>query len=181
MSWQTVRLADAPPTPWRNGGGVTRELLAWPRAPDWRLRISVAEIAADGPFSAYPGVERWFAVLDGGAVALQVDEEAHRLDPASAPLRFDGAATVACRLVDGPTRDFNVMAPPGHAALRRLAGAQSLQVTSPALVALYVHTGHATVAAGPQLPPETLAWRVFDGPATARVEATGCLWMEYRL
>ena len=29
-------LADVAPQPWRNGGGVTRELLAWPAAGDWR-------------------------------------------------------------------------------------------------------------------------------------------------
>ena len=60
-----------PPQPWRNGGGVTRELLAWPDGGDWRVRVSVADIDADGPFSAFPGVERWFAVLEGAGVALR--------------------------------------------------------------------------------------------------------------
>jgi hypothetical protein len=32
MSWHTVHLADVPPSPWKNGGGTTRELLAWPSA-----------------------------------------------------------------------------------------------------------------------------------------------------
>jgi environmental stress-induced protein Ves len=41
--------------PWKNGGGVTRELLAWPGGGDWQVRISVAEIEADGPFSSFPG------------------------------------------------------------------------------------------------------------------------------
>ena len=30
MSWNLVRLADLAPQPWKNGGGTTRELLAWP-------------------------------------------------------------------------------------------------------------------------------------------------------
>lgn len=61
---------DCPAMPWRNGGGQTRELLTWPAgsAPDqWQLRISRADIDYDGPFSAFPGVQRWFAVLKGQA------------------------------------------------------------------------------------------------------------------
>ena len=36
------------PQPWRNGGGRTRELLAWPDAQAWSVRISLAEIEAEG-------------------------------------------------------------------------------------------------------------------------------------
>ena len=56
MSWALIRLNEVAPVPWRNGGGVTRELLAWPSPGDWALRISVAEVERDGPFSRYPGV-----------------------------------------------------------------------------------------------------------------------------
>ena len=69
----TITVDSAPVTPWRNGGGVTRELLAWPNPADWRLRISVADIAADGPFSAFPGVRRWFTLLSGEGVAQLAD------------------------------------------------------------------------------------------------------------
>src|SRR5258706_8972671 len=62
-----LRVNDIAPAPWRNGGGLTRELLAWPDRSDWIVRISVAEILASGPFSEFPGVDRWFAVLHGGA------------------------------------------------------------------------------------------------------------------
>ena len=95
--------------PWRNGGGVTRELLAWPGPADWQFRISVAEICRDGAFSAYPGVERWFAVLDGEGVALRIDGSEYRQQPHSAALRFAGEAQVHCQLLGGPTRDLNLM------------------------------------------------------------------------
>ena len=66
-----VALMSAAPQPWRNGGGVTRELLAG-RTEDWSVRLSVADIERDGPFSAFAGVDRWFAVLSGaGVVARQ--------------------------------------------------------------------------------------------------------------
>ncbi len=104
-----IRAADRAPQAWRNGGGRTRELLAWPAGPNWRLRISLADIDADGPFSVFPGVQRWFAVLEGGGVALTFAGAEQRLTPQSAPLCFDGADAPGCRLVDGPTRDLNLM------------------------------------------------------------------------
>lgn len=104
-----IRAASVPPQAWRNGGGRTRELLAWPAGPDWRLRISLADIDTDGPFSAFPGVQRWFAVIEGGGVALTFAGAERRLTPHSAPLCFDGAEAPGCRLIDGPTRDLNLM------------------------------------------------------------------------
>ena len=71
-SWQVVSLGDVEPKPWRNGGGVTRELLAWPAADEWRLRLSIADIERNGPFSFYPAAERWFAVMEGRGVMLTV-------------------------------------------------------------------------------------------------------------
>ncbi len=106
---QLIRCDDVLAQPWRNGGGLTRELLAWPPAPDWRLRLSVADIQADGPFSRFEGVQRWFVVLDGVGVSLHIAGQPHHLTPASAPLCFSGDAPTECRLIDGPTRDLNLM------------------------------------------------------------------------
>ncbi len=99
------------PAPWKNGGGVTRELLRLPVASgdDWTLRISVADIDADGPFSPFPGITRWFAVLDGAGVRLGFADRAQDVRRGEAPLRFDGAEAPGCALLDGPTRDLNVM------------------------------------------------------------------------
>ncbi|ODV03556.1 MAG: hypothetical protein ABT20_14530 [Rubrivivax sp. SCN 70-15] len=102
-----VRADEVAPQPWRNGNGLTRELRA--DAPAWRWRVSLADIAADGPFSAYPGVQRWFAVVDGAGVELQFACGARTLRCGDAPLAFDGAAAPACRLLAGATRDLNLM------------------------------------------------------------------------
>lgn len=115
-----VALADVAPQPWKNGGGVTRELLRLPlpggAADDWLLRVSVAEIAADGPFSPFPGVTRWFAVLEGAGVRLDWAEDwGASLTTGSRALDFDGADPPDCELLDGPTRDLNVMARRAHA------------------------------------------------------------------
>jgi uncharacterized protein len=117
-SHRLLRPDDMPPQRWRNGGGVTRELLAWPSPDDWRVRVSVAEIGRDGPFSTLPGVRRWFAVLKGAGVVLRIDDVAHRLTRNDAPFAFDGAAGADCRLIDGPTRDLNLMLRGASGAMR---------------------------------------------------------------
>lgn len=106
----TIIAADAvAPQPWRNGGGQTRELLAWPDAQDWQMRISRADIAQDGPFSAFPGVQRWFAVLEGAGVTLRMPGAARRIARGAEPLYFDGGDAPGCTLIDGPTQDLNLM------------------------------------------------------------------------
>jgi len=98
------------PVPWKNGGGVTRELLRLPAGgDDWTLRVSLADVAADGPFSAFPGITRWFVVLEGAGVRLRFADRTVDVRRGDAPLRFDGAEPPDCSLLDGPTRDLNVM------------------------------------------------------------------------
>ena len=104
-----VNLDDVAPQPWRNGGGQTWELLAWPAGGDWRLRISLADIENDGPFSAFPGITRWFTVVHGRGVVLRFGPRTVTLGPGSDPMQFDGAAAPGCTLIDGPTRDLNLM------------------------------------------------------------------------
>lgn len=176
MSWQLVALAQVRPAPWRNGGGNTRELLAWPSSADWQVRISVAEVEGDGPFSSFPGIERWFAVLEGAGVQLEVDGAPHRLTPASAPLRFDGAAPAHCTLLAGATRDLNLMAPPGRARLRRLAGRQRLQWPAGGLVALYALA--PAMLDDVRVPAATLVWRRTEAPGAATLECEAACWME---
>ena len=134
----------SPPQPWRNGGGVTRELLAWPDARDWRVRVSVADIEADGPFSAFPGVQRWFAVLKGAGVALCIDGAAQRLTRSDAPFAFDGAAQPTCRLLDGPTRDLNLMLRGAGGSMRVAEDGQDWQ-PHPSIAMRTVHRGGRTL------------------------------------
>jgi environmental stress-induced protein Ves len=111
MTIHLVELSNATPEPWRNGGGVTRELLAWPpgSGADWLVRVSVADIDRDGPFSPFPGIQRCFAVLEGTGVVLDFSGIGQPMTSASAALSFDGAAAPDCRLINGPTRDLNLM------------------------------------------------------------------------
>lgn len=113
--------------PWRNGGGITRELLAWtpPGAAQWALRISVANIDADGPFSALPGVRRWIAVVEGAGIVLESRGNAVHLACGAEPWAFDGALAPHCRLLGGATRDLNLMVRAGQGRMHSLAAKQT--------------------------------------------------------
>jgi uncharacterized protein len=157
-----VTLAEVPPQPWRNGGGLTRELLAWPADGPWLARISVADITRNGDFSVYPGVERWFAVIEGTGVELDFEVGSLLLTNCSDPFRFDGEQTPACRLLAGPTRDLNLMA-------QRACGSSQMQRVQPGLAwhsgaelrAVFT-TGPMTLRVGARpetrLAAGTLAW-----------------------
>lgn len=115
-----TRLGSTGAQRWRNGGGWTRELLIWPTGDPWRVRVSVADIEADGPFSAFPGVERHFAVLEGNGVELTIDGAPQRVTRADPAVVFAGDATTSCRMLDGPTRDLNLMVRGPRGALVRV-------------------------------------------------------------
>jgi environmental stress-induced protein Ves len=97
------------PTRWRNGAGLARDLLHWPSEADWRLRISVADIEVDAPFSVYDDADRWFAVVEGAGVRLRLPSGVHSVLIDGAALHFRGEDAPACELIDGQTRDLNLM------------------------------------------------------------------------
>ncbi len=110
MKLRVLRRADGRRVRWRNGGGWTTELHVEGPADAYDWRMSVAEIEADGPFSAFPGYERTLLLLDGGGIELRFGgADAPLLRERGAQHRFDGGATPQCRLLEGPTRDFNAI------------------------------------------------------------------------
>lgn len=117
-----IRGADLVAAPWKNGGGVTREVAAFPANSglnDFAWRVSIADVAQAGPFSRFEGIDRTLVLLSGAGMVLDeadADEadgphivKSHALMQALDIARFDGAARIDARLVDGATRDFNLM------------------------------------------------------------------------
>lgn len=172
-----LRLSDAPAQPWRNGGGVTRELVAEAaQGPAWRWRVSVADITTDGPFSAWPGVQRWFAVVQGQGVELSFAAGRGTALLAQRwhdePLCFDGASAPGCRLIDGATRDLNLMLRGFGGSMRRAAPGSDWR-PGVSLAGIYAGTSGTVQAAAQrwQVPAEALLW--FDAaPDTLRWEAS---------
>lgn len=95
---------------WKNGAGWTSEIIKVPDADDWDWRLSIAEIETDAPFSAFPGIERELVLLSGNGLRLRFDDGvSHDLLPPHDKVRFAGERSAFGELLDGPTRDFNLM------------------------------------------------------------------------
>lgn len=120
--------ASVAPQPWRNGRGVTRELAS---GPGWR--VSVADLAAAGPFSTFPRTNRLFTPLDDGVVLAidgsRCETRRHRR------VAFSGDAEVELIELSTPCRALNVMtaadAPPP--AVRIVLGAADPAADPPEL------------------------------------------------
>ncbi len=153
-----VHLLETPSTPWKNGLGRTRELLAWPDAASWWLRVSVAEIEVDAPFSSFQNVDRCIVVLQGAGIELALPRGSVKLTPEDdAACAFAGEDAPDCRLLRGPTRDLNLM-------VRRGMGRPVIQRTplgpkhGPWRGVYSQGVLHWTVDAGSKLPAAAGAW-----------------------
>lgn len=100
-------------TPWKNGGGITRELACFPAGAsmsDFIWRVSIADVEQSGPFSSFPGIERIITLLDGDGMQLQFENGArHDLTTTLAPYAFRGEDALHAQLAGSPSRDFNLM------------------------------------------------------------------------
>ncbi|MFE4544749.1 HutD family protein [Arthrobacter sp. NPDC056727] len=110
---QIIRFADIKPQPWRNGGGVTRELASHRGAASaddgaWDWRVSIADVTKAGDYSAFPGMERLLTVVEGELLLLSVDGAEHPLEKYR-PFRFPGGAASSSALPTGDVRNLNVI------------------------------------------------------------------------
>ncbi len=104
--------ADYVRMPWKDGGGQTTEIASHPPGAtlagfDWR--VSIADVATDGPFSSFAGVDRTLVLLAGAGMRLAGASHATELRAPYEPYAFSGEDATSCALVDGPVRDFNLM------------------------------------------------------------------------
>lgn len=127
---------------WSNGGGETTEIAVVPSGAtfetfDWRL--SVAHVAAKGPFSILPAIDRSLVVTRGaGLILASEDLPSITITPDSPPLEFKGESAIQATLVDGPVDDLNVMTRRGRFAhqmrVRPIAGELQLQADGALLI-----------------------------------------------
>lgn len=136
--------------PWANGAGVTTVVLREPDDADWRMRVSVARVEQEGPFSELPGTRRTLIPLDAPMV-LRFPGGRELAGVRFHALRFDGSPAPAGVLPEGATRDFNLMLrgdARGEALPRTLADAMFLPGEPGVRWLVYLDSGHATLRAG---------------------------------
>ena len=110
---QVIRSADWKPTPWKNGGGTTREIAVSPQGAaldDFAWRISAARVDQPGPFSIFPGIDRTLCILWGTGLNLTGPEiGAVHLDQTSPPFAFPADTPIDATLSGESILDLNVM------------------------------------------------------------------------
>jgi uncharacterized protein len=106
-----IRKSSFRATPWKNGGGITHEVLRVPAAGDaFRWRVSVAHIDSSGPFSDFAGYSRNMVLLRGSGLTLKFADGGNReLRRIGDSAQFDGALAAHCELFNGPCVDLNFM------------------------------------------------------------------------
>lgn len=141
--------------PWKNGGGETVEIAVFPEGAglaefDWR--ISMATVAADGPFSVFPGIDRTLSILDGAGMTLSIEgREPVGLTQESPPLSFPADAPTSAILLNGEITDLNVMTRRTaltHSVERiKLAGEVTMEAAAPTTL-LFCKSGSAAIMQG---------------------------------
>lgn len=108
-------LDDLPAQPWKNGGGVTREIARLSDDKGMLWRLSLADVDRDGPFSHFPGATRILTVVEGAGLRLRHDSGVIEAT-LGRPVRFSGDLAIDCDLVSGSVRDFNLIFDPARVA-----------------------------------------------------------------
>lgn len=146
QQWQTQR--------WQNGGGITHQLCRQDDANGMLWRLSIAEVASDGPFSRFDNIDRIIMLLTGAGFSLHgVGAKPQVLDTPLMPFSFVGETPIHCTLLNGAVRDFNLMTRRGAITpqLQVLSidkEAQTLALSAQTLI--YVASGNVEIALGQQ-------------------------------
>jgi uncharacterized protein len=153
-----LRAADYRRMPWKNGGGETTEIAVWPEdsgLDDFGWRVSMARVERDGPFSAFPGVDRTLSILEGEGLRLAIaGSPAIELDGVTVPYSFPADQLTDSTLMGGPVTDLNVMTRRGRFkhTVRQVEVLAKIEIALDAKVTMLLcHRGAIDVAAGREI------------------------------
>lgn len=102
-----LRASSLTKTPWKNGGGLTTEIVRVdgdPAGGPYEWRASFAEVRTSGPFSEFAGYDRTLVVWEGEGLRLN----GVVLRPFES-FSFSGDEKISAELIAGPVRDFGVI------------------------------------------------------------------------
>jgi uncharacterized protein len=132
-----VNASEVTHTPWKNGGGLTQELLTWPAKGDWQLRISLATIEKSGLFSNFEGVQRTFTIIEG-QLTLTFDKVVYTLNHKDEALTFDGSKSCHGHLISVQAKALNIMSRSPYATrVVRLDAGGNIKFTDGLCLALF--------------------------------------------
>lgn len=151
-----IRASEYKVMPWKNGGGETAEIAAFPEGAsmqDFGWRVSMAKVTENGPFSLFRDIDRTLSILEGQSMALTIDGAAPEvLTKDSEPLAFAADVPVSATLPEGEIRDLNVMTRRGSFthSVTRIARPESFHVTCGDTI-LIIASGTINIRSGENL------------------------------
>lgn len=147
-----IRRDSLKATPWKNGGGETREIASFPpgsQLTDFEWRLSTATVAQDGAFSIFDGVDRRLYLLEGAGLTIHLGTGGDHHLRKGDHVDFSGDAAVHGRLNNGPVVDFNIMVrrdkQRAHVEELSVAGSATLDIPWNT-AAIFIQYGQLTVA-----------------------------------
>lgn len=176
IGFNLVRASDLTPVPWKNGGGITRQIAIHPEgaaldAFTWRISAAVVEQA--GPFSIFNGIDRFIVVTHGVSMTLvNAADQSRRSLQRGQVFAFAGETALTAELPDGPIQDFNLMVRRGQGLgeLTVRQAAQRLDLREGSTV-LHCVSGSFTIT---QTGPGVREYRLAAGDSLQAMLPAGC-------
>lgn len=96
-------------TPWKNGGGVTVDIVLVTDKDAEVWRFGRTPIVQPGPFSDYSGFDRVQVLVAGSGLVLETPEGEIDVRQPFRPVRFAGETPIVSRLEAGPVEVVNLI------------------------------------------------------------------------
>lgn len=138
---------------WANGRGVTQEIARKDSGGDLIWRLSLADVTADGPFSAFFGLHRILTVVKGAGMRLHATGEVLAAKPLS-PVSFSGEVTITGERVDGDVQNLNLIFDPRFVSPEVKVLREQSYTSSGREEAIYCHSGFGVVSGNTIRPGE---------------------------
>lgn len=156
-------------TPWKNGRGVTEDVLLLPQGAtheNFDIRISRAPIVDESQFSPFPGIDRTITRLDENPLVLRFEDGEEVALGHLSPYRFDSASAPYSQLPGGASQVMNVMTRRGRwnarVAVIGNSDAAGMRVPPGGLLVVYAVRGECIALPGRIDAGETLIVRDVD-------------------
>ena len=177
MGCRLLRESQYNRQPWRNGGGVTAEIRREPMTDgEFLWRLSMADVASDGPFSKFPGYDRHIMLIEGAGMMLEHENLPTRsLERPFDPHSFPGDVHTECRLIEGPCRDLNLMIRRRHASggftVARMPAGGHIVANRNVATAIFVLSGQVQPVPGGDELPVTSGDTILPGDGEVDIRA----------
>lgn len=149
-----VDLLRLPAIAWRNGAGLTRDVLSGALDADgeplWRL--SLADISSPATYSIFPGFDRVSCVIAGRGLDLRIEGAVVRAGLGEV-VAYPGESAVWADPLDGPVHNLNLFTRRGRATATMHVLRVNGTVSWPAWTAIVLLGGVADLVSGTDRAP----------------------------